>query len=376
MKAVTYTTYRGTKAITQTDGSQTISNGPLRGYGVTAAPIIHGDKTTPNPWSYTVTDVHYPRGTNVQRTTYTTGPLRGRTYVYTEVGCISFSDAHPFSSGVSYPSYLYNATLSKLNDKVRGTMDLSVAIAEAGQTAQMLKVTNTIRDFVTKYRGWRGLMKGISDARLQFSYGWAPLANDLYAAADESLRVVINEIEAVKVRSSEVIPDGSGTFTFQNYGSLEAPLGRNGNYTCEIGIKFRTSGHNIDRWASLNPASIAWELTPYSFVVDWIIDVGSYLRDVETSLLYSNSFVNGYITEGTHYDCKAEISGYRRSTPFGYVYDYFVNATASFRYRNIARSRLSGYPAPRPPSFNAELGSGRLLNLAALIGGKLRLNRR
>lgn len=376
MKAVAPVTYRGVKMVTQTNGSQTTSTGPLRGYGVTASSIIHGDKTTPNPWSYTVTEVHFPKGTNVQSTTYTTGPEKGRTYVYTEVGCISFNATHPFSSGVSYPSYLYNAALSKLNDKVRGTMDLSVAIAQAGQTARMLKVTDTIRDFVTKYRGWRGLVKGISDARLQFSYGWTPLANDLYAAADESLRVVINEIEAVKARSSEIIPDGYGAFTFLNYGSLMAPLGRSGKYTCEIGIKFRTSGHDIDRWASLNPASIAWELTPNSFVVDWIIDIGSYLRDVETSLLYSNSFVNGYITKGTHYDCEAKISGFRREEPYGYVYGYTVNATASFRYRNIARTLLSGYPAPRPPSFNAELGSGRLLNLAALIGGKLQLNRR
>ena len=34
----------------------------------------------------------------------------------------------------------------------------------------------------------------------------------------------------------------------------------------------------LEQFGVLNPASVAWELTPFSFVVDWFVNIGSFLR--------------------------------------------------------------------------------------------------
>lgn len=36
----------------------------------------------------------------------------------------------------------------------------------------------------------------------------------------------------------------------------------------------------------LNPQSIAWELTPWSFVIDWFIPIGNYLNNLDAFASY------------------------------------------------------------------------------------------
>lgn len=337
---------------------------------VTCSALVKGNRKDPNAHSYTVLRLDFPQGENTWSWEY-----RGRRSHRRQTGCIAFDSSHPFLNGVSYPPNLYNRTLSKLNEEVRGSLDLSVGLAQAGQTAKMLNIIGAIRNYNRRpiSYDWRDAIRDVSNARLAYMYGWKPLASDLYGIVDESLRFVINELENYKVRCSDTVEPKfkNSEFTFQYYGT---PLGvgsRDGKYLCEIKVRLRTAGLDLDRWASLNPLSVAWELVPYSFVVDWIIDVGSFLRDVETSLLYNNSFVNGYVTQCVMFDAKWSCDESYSTVSWGTTNTYRVSAASSFCYRNLTRTLLSSYPVPRLPHFEADLGAGRLLNLAALIGSKL-----
>lgn len=367
MKQIPAHTVLGTMVEQSADG---ITSKPNRAMyeSVTASAIVKGNKKDPLPHSYIVQRIRYPKGVNRYTVDY---GVWGK-WTTEQSGYIAFGSEDPFLAGITMPTWLYNTALSKLNERVRGTLDLSVDLAQAGQTARMFNALKSARDYISSFRSWRALVSGASQARLEFAYGWSPLASSIYGIADESLRLVMNEIESVKVRTSESLPSSIGSFDFQFQGSVPGMVTRDGRYICELGIKYRTAGHNIDRWMSLNPLSLAWELTPYSFVIDWIIDVGSYLRDVETSLLYANSFVNGYRSEGIFMDAWWEGSR-ARTEKYGPVnqHTYVTTANASCLYREFARSALSSYPVPRLPSFKAGLGAGRLLNLAALMGSKL-----
>lgn len=336
--------------------------------------VLKGDMKNPLPWSYEISRLRYAKGVNTWTTTYTAGSDRGRWTVMKQSGDIQFDSSNKFFTDVSYPSWLYNSTLSKLNEKTRGSLDLAVDLAQAGQTARMFKASENLNIFINSIgaRGWRNIIKGIGSARLVWVYGIKPLLSDVYAAADESLRFTLSEIEHFKVRSTDNITNTKFTLPFQYYGNALGNCRRSGRYMCEIGLSLRTKEDDPARWTSLNPASIAWELTPYSFVLDWIIDVGSYLRDIETSLLYNNRFVNGYITKVTSFDATWSCDVSRRVDQWNQSDAYYVNATASFLYRKLDRTLLSSYPAPHLPTFHAELGSSRLLNAAALLGQKLR----
>lgn len=343
---------------------------PMSNDALTASAIVKGDRKLPNAHSYVASTIYYPYGLNLWHNTYDGTPQN--TGWTRQEGCVGWDTNHPFLNGVAFPDRLRNRVLDKLNERVRGSIDLSIDLFQAGQTARMFTVTENARMFAQTFRGWRGLIKGIADARLQFAYGWKPLASTIYECADEMQNMVLSPYLEVKVRASEVLHSSVEKFTFQYQGDAYGPCRRSGRYLAELSVMLETRDHDIAKWTSLNPASIAWELVPYSFVVDWVFDVGSYLRNLETSLLYANRFVRGYRSEGVFFDAEWSTDTIRKSGSWP-TYTYTTRANASFRYRNFTRSILSSYPGPRLPSFEVDLGTGRLFNLAALIGGKLRV---
>ena len=125
------------------------------------------------------------------------------------------------------------------------------------------------------------------------------------------------------------------------------------------------------RWTSLNPVSIAWELTPYSFVVDWFYDLGGYLRNLETGLLYNTRFKSGYKSELYLWESD-EIA------PMGGTHAVGDNSwriqACKQRTRRVQfyRTKLTSYPLPHLPRLDAKLGSSRLLSAASLLTQKLR----
>lgn len=347
-----------------------VEPGPSRREYLEASPIVKGDRKLPNAHLYEACTIFYPRGKNKYHYTYD-GTYQNSGWIY-QSGCIGWNADHPFLNGVKFPESLRRSALDELNEQVRGSIDLSVDLFSAGQTARMLTATENAKLFVQTFKGWRGFIKGLSDARLAFAYGWKPLATTIYDCANESINVLYSNFLTVKARTHAPIPSSNEYFDFEFFGKAYGQCKRQGRYIAELSVVVETRDHDIAKWTSLNPVSIAWELVPYSFVVDWVFDVGSYLRNLETSLLYANRFVSGYSSEGVFLDATWSTDSVRKEGVRP-VYTYMVEANASFRYRKFARSVLSSYPAFRLPSFEVSLGAGRLLNLAALIGGKLKV---
>ena len=89
----------------------------------------------------------------------------------------------------------------------------------------------------------------------------------------------------------------------QNFGGTYHNINRTTNvsYAYRVYIVLMVSDADkarmVSTYTSMNPASIKWELVPYSFVVDWFYDIGSYLRGCETSTIYSSVFKAGWTSE-------------------------------------------------------------------------------
>lgn len=331
--------------------------------------IVRGNKVTPNNFSYEALRIDYMRGYSSWLSYYNSSNYSFESYD----GYIAFSTyptENSLFNDIVFPDPVYNLALSRLNEKTRGSLDLSVDLLQSGQNAKMLNIVKRIREFSFS-RGWRNLLKGGASARLEYTYGWRPLADSLFGVLDESIHHCINEIENFRARASQPILSKPCSLTTKNFGAVPGVATRSGRYLCEIKVRMKTKDFDLARWASLNPISWAYELTPYSFVLDWMIDVGGYLRNLETSLLYANSFVDGYVTKVAAVDASWTCDTVRSDK--GYPTDTYVcRATAGGRYIKYSRSRLLSYPAPRLPSFKVDLGSSRLLNLAALLAQKLK----
>jgi hypothetical protein len=122
---------------------------------------------------------------------------------------------------------------------------------------------------------------------------------------------------------------------------------------------------DIRRWTSLNPASIAWELMPYSFVVDWFYDIGGMLRRFESALLYGKQFKKGYQSELYYHHSAFQRNGLQDSVLPGY--QFYGELTAWVRRVQFERIVFASLPTGQLPTIRADLGSSRLLSAAALL---------
>jgi hypothetical protein len=121
--------------------------------------------------------------------------------------------------------------------------------------------------------------------------------------------------------------------------------------------------NDLKKLGITNPALLAWELLPYSFVVDWFLPIGNYISSLDATLGLEFKF--GYMTTYTKYVSTTILSsnygpknGYKRTIETGYQYNESVN---------VNRVPLTGFPAAPLPSFKNPLSSSHVASAMALI---------
>jgi hypothetical protein len=132
---------------------------------------------------------------------------------------------------------------------------------------------------------------------LQFQYGWKPLLNDIYSGiqlvnnllkGEEARFTVVRRIQTDLV----VKPCSTNTTRFPTYEAEQSAQG-----SVEVRYRFKVS----DSFASflnglgiLNPAYAVWVGLPFSFVIDWILPVGTWLEALTGHI--GLTFTSGYCT--------------------------------------------------------------------------------
>lgn len=330
--------------------------------------LRRGDHKSPLPHSYS--RLLSTGGGRIERVDPRGG---GNNYYYRVLA------AYPSGVNGNFTDTLYNKCIDKINGKVRGDLDLSVDAFQAKQTAKQFKAGDLVLDFFNDVSSWdrrhktsnnvaKALAKAIPIAklagalRLTWVYGWKPLIQDFYGVLDEGLRTYINHYQTYNAvsrsqysyRCTGFVDSGSGNY---------APFQVNRKESCRVCITLDTTKMpELANWTSLNPASIAWELLPFSFVFDWFVDVGGSLRSLETALLYNRAFKNGFVSRIVVN--KGESSG--STVDFGY-YKLYTTGRWAFTSVNFDRTVLTSFPIRRLPSVDVGLSSPRLFNAIGLL---------
>lgn len=193
--------------------------------------------------------------------------------------------------------------LLKLAD---GKAELGAALGSAKQTVSMIAgaVFTLARSLLAAKRGNWGAIPGIlggnrhgpalnpANRYLEYIYGWRPLIDDIYGGVellkqqlDPALLIeakrTISSSSSINRQEGEVLHEGkvSHSTTVHLYGKLSDGF-------------IASSKRAANQAGLLNPLSIAWELVPWSFVIDWVMPVGNVLGALTaTSGL---DFVGGY----------------------------------------------------------------------------------
>jgi hypothetical protein len=284
-------------------------------------------------------------------------------------------------------SGIKDTALEKVFNKLRGDPNLVVDVLEGKKTLQMvrnaLNVRKTLKDFLRNtvlsppYKRIKGPSQGqrrldyVTSKWLEYRYGWMPLIYSTYDLLEEVHRTQFGGYTLVTGRSGRschiVEVD-----TYGVYPTVKRTTTTDRKDRYHLAMNFqRKDSKSIYDWTSLNPASIAWELIPLSFVGDWFMNIGQTLELWENHIIYSGQFRSGYET----YTVKEE----RVATAYGAYASYpplpttpgdwasVISQKGKTVVKILDRRVLTGLPRPAGFRVRTELNSKRLLDAASLI---------
>lgn len=275
--------------------------------------------------------------------------------LWSDLGALSFS----------WPTNAYNRTVTEALLKLKDAKgDLGTNLATARQTYELL-VGNAQKLWsllIAMKHGNYGAMPRIlglnhpkralrsaSSWWLEYQYGVKPLVQDIY-----DLRSLLEEQlkPALLVAGRRTVAEPYSRSGKGNSGSNAI------TYTdrCKTSVRTQLYGRlsdqfqrDVARCGLSNPLSIAWELTPWSFFIDWSLPIGSVIEALDATR--GLTFVGGWSTmravrsvsvsetytgwtEESASSCSIECFGFKRDifgswpTPLPYTKSPFSSAHA------------------------------------------------
>ncbi|DAD51194.1 TPA_asm: maturation protein [ssRNA phage SRR7976325_13] len=246
-----------------------------------------------------------------------------------------------------------NRVLEKVRDS---DVNLGVALGEHRETAAFVSsaMLKTARSYKQLRRGdvsgalqtltgrrnnaWKDIPGVASNTWLAYSYGLRPLLADVHGACEALDKRGKPFVPVKSVRSST---SGSVTLTADSYsGKSRYVRTVTGQYKTRAEVRFMVSNplvHSLDSVGLTNPLAIAWELVPFSFVVDWFVPVGKFITGIVPP--QGVQFVDGWISlqaRGAFYG-STSVPSTPTTSP---GWNTSCQASEVLKYRRI----LSGFP--------------------------------
>lgn len=139
-------------------------------------------------------------------------------------------------------------------------------------------------------------------------------------------------------------------------------------------VAYLRVGSGIRQRFGADPLVTAWELTPYSFVLDWFINIGAWVSTITPSL--TGRFLGTCVSVRTHYEHRQQWQDTRGS----WVHpDYTSTGGSGPIIRTTVEDLYERYPYDGVPlpSFDPRLTIPKLIDLVALfVKGKRDVNQR
>jgi len=362
-----------------------------------STPNFNGPRVAPlYPLPYTRVESDERSWVGNQRTTSGVPGKSGYSYNYTtgvidSGSCVSFV-ANSFSPAqISESDDLCN---QKLLAKVKGsTVNMGVVWGERQKTIDL--VTNTITNVAGAYGDLRrgdfmgaarhlgvagrkransrfntnyakNKAKALGSGWLELQYGWKPLLTDVFGAVEELANQQasphIMQVTSRQVREEDIRFSSLSTVS-PSYRATVLITGRRSLIIRKGVTFFRKPGapQDLPRLGITNPAVVAWELVPFSFVVDWFLPIGNWLETLDATL--GIEFLSGY----TSVLQSCYMNGFRTQSGVSGLTENLGYQRSLTRYVDMRRTILNSFPNVGIPHFKNPVSTGHMWNAMALL---------
>lgn len=352
---------------------------------------IHTTKTSngwrpPTPWSHTIDRFWNPVVDG------TSGPASGGwTCGWTgDTNLMGYAGTGALPSLGTVVDRAINKALLKLSNQ---QTDLGENFAERRQADRMIgdRIDRYTSQLTGRYiarhrRDWRRV-KAVSpfvrhgmkfpNSWLEFQYGIQPLLNDIYGAYNVikgvdkdwrtfrcSVKAFVKNDDTVTVSSFNINP--GDPFLGQQFMADVTSTGKSGAFVRLDYALVNPVLAELQQLGLVNPALLAWNLAPYSFVWDWALPVGNYLQAWTADLGWQ--FIGGSIS--TKQTLSRTVSNPRHT--YGTAPTSITLMGGSALCMSFKRVVLNSSPAPRLPHFKNPLSLHHAANALSLLAVALR----
>lgn len=208
--------------------------------------------------------------------------------------------------------------------------------------------------------------KSLAQNWLAAQYGWLPLLSDIDGACKQL---------AKKPLPPYFVCTGKATARDSSRNVFTSSAGGGGVDSSETGyistakasMTFAMRNYSVKTMSELgitDPAHLAWELLPYSFVVDWFYPVGNYLQHLN----YTDglTFVRGYTVQHSVNRWSHRNRGFS-STGGGQTTQWYATNFSNSENLLFHRVALTGPLAVSLPKIKNPLSTTHLANGLALL---------
>lgn len=265
------------------------------------------------------------------------------------------------------------ALLRLKNQKI----NLGAALGEAGKTVSM--VNSLVSDVYKGYKALRKLdpkgaarafsqrgWKNIPDRWLEYQYGLKPLVQDIDGALQHLAQQPVQNYRSI-VRGRMVDDSYSVDWLGVSFPGISRGIRRKEEVAVILAYIPYSMQTIRNVQAGANPAATAWELTPFSFVLDWALPIGDYLSvfDAAWGWTYLYGCRSQFIKSKFHLACKERVSGVN-------TYRVLNARSGSYERVKFVRSLYSGSPLPMLPRWKNPVSTAHMANGLSLLASLLK----
>jgi len=256
-----------------------------------------------------------------------------------------------------------NLVLNQARERFKGNLSSSaswlVSLAERKQSVEMIgaragqiyRFTRALRRFdfhtaakelgVTKHPAYFKLKSGnklrknarsFSNNFLEFHFGWSPLVKDIGSSID----FLQKPINLVPVKGHAKMVLNKVIITNDSSGKPSYKTTHVGCVRARVGAEIRINNTNLwlaNRLGFTNPALVMWDMVPFSFVVDWFVNVSEILG--EWNEFSGIDIINAYHTVSIEDAADCDFTSRYIAYPYAYYGGYVVQSRSFWVRRKL-----------------------------------------
>lgn len=179
----------------------------------------------------------------------------------------------------------------------KGSAALGVTAAAYKQSADMIRSNSEIitrqAEFIADAHSAKRLSKRVAGKYLEIIFGWQPLLSDIHASATSVVQMA-DSLDFVRGVGREPI---ARTIRNVRPGWNDETIWYNAAARCTSAYQVAISNPNrwlLERAGLHNPAAVAWDVVPFSFLVNMFVNTGNLVNSITD--FAGLSFSNGSTT--------------------------------------------------------------------------------